>query len=112
MDGQRYLRISNSAFYEKVFELILRLRGNYLWPAMWGSAFYDDDPRNGVLANEMGIIMGTSHHEPMAMVQTDWHRYVQRNNSSPISGTTTKTPMHCNNRGDMASNEVATGRRW
>ena len=74
----------NSAFYEKVFELILRLRGNYLWPAMWGSAFYDDDPRNGVLANEMGIIMGTSHHEPMAMAQTDWHRYVQRNNLPDI----------------------------
>jgi hypothetical protein len=70
----------NSAFYEKVFELILRLRANFLWPAMWGSAFYDDDPQNGVLANEMGIIMGTSHHEPMAMAQTDWHRYVARNN--------------------------------
>jgi len=69
----------NSAFYEKVFELLLRLKGNFLWPAMWGSAFYDDDPQNGVLANEMGIIMGTSHHEPMAMAQTDWHRYVQRN---------------------------------
>lgn len=74
----------NSGFYEKVFELILRLRGNYLWPAMWGSAFYDDDPQNGVLANEMGIIMGTSHHEPMAMAQTDWHRYVERNNLSNI----------------------------
>ena len=74
----------NSSFYEKVFELILRLRGNYLWPAMWGSAFYDDDPQNGVLANEMGIIMGTSHHEPMAMAQTDWHRYVERNNLSNI----------------------------
>ncbi len=69
----------NSAFYKKVFELILRLKGNFLWPAMWGSAFYDDDPNNGILANEMGIIMGTSHHEPMAMAQTDWHRYVARN---------------------------------
>jgi len=26
----------NHQFYEKVFELILRLKGNYLWPAMWG----------------------------------------------------------------------------
>lgn len=64
----------NSKFYEKVFELILRLKGNFLWPAMWGSAFYDDDPQNGVLANEMGIIMGTSHHEPMALAQQDWSR--------------------------------------
>jgi hypothetical protein len=70
----------NAQFYEKVFELILRLKGNYLWPAMWGKAFYDDDPQNGVLANEMGIIMGTSHHEPMALAQTDWHRYIKKNN--------------------------------
>ena len=64
----------NHKFYEKVFELILRLKGNFLWPAMWASAFYDDDPQNGVLANEMGIIMGTSHHEPMALAQQDWSR--------------------------------------
>jgi hypothetical protein len=70
----------NSKFYEKVFELILRLKGNYLWPAMWGKAFYDDDPQNGILAEEMGIIMGTSHHEPMALAQTDWHRYIKKNN--------------------------------
>ena len=70
----------NSKFYEKVLELLLRLKANYLWPAMWGSAFYDDDPQDGVLANEMGIIMGTSHHEPMAMAQQDWHRFVERNN--------------------------------
>ncbi|MFP9114482.1 glycosyl hydrolase 115 family protein [Flavobacterium sp. RHBU_3] len=70
----------NSKFYEKVFELLLRLKANYMWPAMWGNAFYDDDPENGVLANEMGIIMGTSHHEPMAMAQSDWHRYIKKNN--------------------------------
>ncbi len=70
----------NSKFYEKVFELLLRLKANYLWPAMWNNAFYDDDPQNGVLANEMGIVMGTSHHEPMAMAQQDWHRFVKKNN--------------------------------
>lgn len=70
----------NSKFYEKVFELILRLKGNYLWPAMWGKAFYDDDALSGPLANEMGLVMGTSHHEPMAQAQTDWHRYIKRNN--------------------------------
>jgi hypothetical protein len=64
----------NSRMYKKVFELILRLKGNYLWPAMWGNAFYDDDPMNGVLANTMGIVMGTSHHEPMALAQQDWKR--------------------------------------
>ncbi|UWX61465.1 glycosyl hydrolase 115 family protein [Chryseobacterium oranimense] len=70
----------NSQFYEKVFELILRLKGNYIWPAMWGKAFYDDDALSGPLANEMGIVMGTSHHEPMALAQTDWHRYIKKNN--------------------------------
>ncbi|MDA6070647.1 glycosyl hydrolase 115 family protein [Flavobacterium sp. AC] len=70
----------SSKFYEKVFELLLRLKANYIWPAMWGSAFYDDDPASGPLANEMGIVMGTSHHEPMALAQTDWHRYIKKNN--------------------------------
>lgn len=64
----------NSKFYEKVFELILRLKGNFVWPAMWGNAFYDDDPLNGPLANEMGVVMGTSHHEPMGLAQQDWKR--------------------------------------
>lgn len=64
----------NSAFYKHVFELVLRLKGNFMWPAMWGSAFYDDDPQNGVLAHTMGVVMGTSHHEPMALAQQDWKR--------------------------------------
>lgn len=74
----------NSKFYEKVFELILRMKGNYIWPAMWGKAFYDDDVLNGPLANEMGIIIGTSHHEPMAQAQTDWKRYIKKNNMENI----------------------------
>jgi hypothetical protein len=61
--------------YEKVFELILRLKGNYLWPAMWGSAFYDDDSLNGPLADEYGIVMGTSHHEPLMRAHDEWRRY-------------------------------------
>ena len=62
-------------FYAKVFELILRLRGNFLWPAMWGWSFYADDPLNSPTANEMGIIMGTSHHEPMARNHQEWARH-------------------------------------
>ncbi|KAA6319455.1 hypothetical protein EZS27_030653, partial [termite gut metagenome] len=65
----------NSKFYEKVFELILRLKGNFIWPAMWGNAFYDDDPANGPLADEMGIIIGTSHHEPLGRAHDEWRRY-------------------------------------
>jgi len=65
----------NHAFYERLFELMLRMRANYLWPAMWYSSFYDDDKDNGPLADRMGIIMGTSHHEPMMRSQQEWHRH-------------------------------------
>jgi len=65
----------NHLAYEKVFELILRLKGNYLWPAMWGNAFNDDDKLDPVLADEYGIVMGTSHHEPMDRAQQEWKRY-------------------------------------
>lgn len=61
-------------FYARVFELILRLRGNYLWPAMWGWTFYGDDPLNSPTASDMGVIMGTSHHEPMARNHQEWAR--------------------------------------
>ena len=61
-------------FYEQVFELILRLKGNFLWPAMWGWAFYADDPENLKVADEMGVIMGTSHHEPMARNHQEYAR--------------------------------------
>lgn len=65
----------NSKMYAHVFELILRLRGNCLWPAMWGKAFNEDDPASPALADEFGIVMGTSHHEPMLRAQAEWHRH-------------------------------------
>ncbi|KAJ3487914.1 hypothetical protein NLI96_g3210 [Meripilus lineatus] len=55
----------NHLFYTKLFELILRLKGNYLWPAIWSSAFDIDDPQNQPLADWWGVVMGTSHQEPM-----------------------------------------------
>ena len=65
----------NSKMYAHVFELLLRLKGNYLWPAMWGNAFNDDDKLSPALADEYGIVMGTSHHEPMLRAQQEWKRY-------------------------------------
>ncbi len=65
----------NSKFYAHVFELILRLKGNYLWPAMWGRAIYDDDPESPRLADELGIVIGTSHHEPMMRAHVEWDRH-------------------------------------
>lgn len=61
-------------FYTKLFELILRLRGNYLWPAMWNNAFNEDDPENPRLADEYGVVMGNSHQEPMLRAQKEWDR--------------------------------------
>lgn len=56
----------NAKCYEGIFELILRLKGNYFWPAMWASCFSLDGPglASAELADEMGIVMSTSHHEP------------------------------------------------
>src|SRR5256885_11044805 len=65
----------NHEFYTKVFELLLRLKANYLWPAMWNNAFNEDDPLNASLADEYGIVMGTSHHEPMLRAQQEWKRF-------------------------------------
>ena len=61
-------------FYTNLFELILRLRGNYLWPAMWNNAFNEDDPENPRLADEYGVVMGSSHQEPMLRAQKEWDR--------------------------------------
>lgn len=65
----------NHLVYEKIFELLLRLKANYLWPAMWGNAFADDDTLNPVLADKYGIVMSNSHHEPMMRAQQEWKRY-------------------------------------
>lgn len=56
----------NVQAYEHVFELLLRLKGNYLWPAMWSSCFSKDGPglASARLADLYGVVMGTSHHEP------------------------------------------------
>jgi Glycosyl hydrolase family 115/Gylcosyl hydrolase family 115 C-terminal domain/Glycosyl hydrolase family 67 N-terminus len=65
----------NSKVYAHMFELLLRLRSNYLWPAMWSSAFNEDDPDNPRVADEYGIVMGTSHHEPMLRSAVEWYKH-------------------------------------
>ena len=55
----------NHDFWSLVFEMTLRLRGNYVWPTTWNSMFYVDDELNPVVADQWGIVMGTSHTEPM-----------------------------------------------
>lgn len=66
----------NHVFYEKVFELILRNKANYLWPAMWRPrVFATDDPENLRLADEYGVVISTTHHEPMMRYHEEWSRY-------------------------------------
>ena len=52
----------NAKVYAHVFELLLRLKGNYLWPAMWSAIFPNDGPglENAILADELGVVMGAS----------------------------------------------------
>ncbi len=59
--------------YEKVFELLLRLKANYIWPAMHPCTqsfnFYAD---NKVVADKYAIVMGSSHHEPLLYNTEEW----------------------------------------
>ena len=71
---QKHFGGVNSKAYEKIFELLLRLKANYFWPAMWATAFNEDDPESPRLADEMGIVMGTSHHEPMMRSHQEYLR--------------------------------------
>ena len=72
----------NAIAYDHVFELLLRLKGNYLWPAMWSARFADDGPGllNAELADEYGIIMGMAHHEP-CLRQGEEYKYLRGKNS-------------------------------
>ncbi|KAL4883918.1 hypothetical protein BJY04DRAFT_226232 [Aspergillus karnatakaensis] len=68
----------NADFYKRVFELLLRLKANFLWPAMWfdyphpGSSFFMDDVLNQETADRYGIVISTSHHEPMQRAMNEW----------------------------------------
>ncbi|MPZ85863.1 MAG: glycosyl hydrolase [Actinophytocola sp.] len=65
----------NSRFYARVFETMLRLKANYLWPAVWGRAFAEDDPLNHETATAYGVVMGTSHEAPMMRGIEEWNRH-------------------------------------
>ena len=75
----------NEDFYEKVFDLLLRLKGNFLWPAMWSAVFSEDGKAfptaSAELADELGIYMGTSHHEPLFRAGEEFSQYMSSSNS-------------------------------
>ncbi|OMD43361.1 glycosyl hydrolase 115 family protein [Paenibacillus odorifer] len=78
----------NEDFYDKVFELILRLKGNYLWPAMWSAEFSLNGKSNPIAnaqhAQEYGIIMGTSHHEPLFRAGSEWQKVYNQYGTSNL----------------------------
>jgi hypothetical protein len=67
----------NAAYYAQVFETMLRLKANYLWPAVWGRAFAEDDPANHATASRYGVVMGTSHEAPMMRGIEEWNRHAK-----------------------------------
>lgn len=69
----------NVKFYDAVFDLLLRLKGNYFWPAMWSASLCldggEDDPLANVkLATDLGITIGNSHHEPLMRSSEEWDK--------------------------------------
>lgn len=70
--------------YKKVYELLLRLKSNYLWTAMHSEPrlgptdHFNKYPENRQLANDYGVIVGTSHCEPMMRNGTaEWGEFLQ-----------------------------------
>ncbi|OKI27862.1 glycosyl hydrolase [Saccharothrix sp. CB00851] len=76
----------NHHFYAKVFETLLRLKGNYLWPAVWGRAFAEDDPLNHATAEAYGVVIGTSHEAPMMRGIEEWNRHAEPGTGDPYGG--------------------------
>lgn len=76
----------NEKFYKNVYELILRCKGNYLWPAMWSNTFSEDGKSskiaNAELADQYGIVMGTSHHEPLCRAGVEWQNKYRKYGTS------------------------------
>lgn len=77
----------NEEFYDKVFQLILRLKGNFMWPAMWSAVFSKNGKShplaNAELADAYGVVMGTSHHEPLFRAGEEWKQINQKYGTNP-----------------------------
>ncbi len=96
-------------FYDRVFELLLRLKANFMWPAMWGWAFYADDPLNSKTADDRGIIIGTSHHEPMCRSQKEWHNHSDNPNVEPQDRA---SRIAAGGKWDYTTNQAALDSFW
>ena len=65
--------------YERIFKLMLRLKLNYIWPAMHPcTKAFNLYPENKIVADKHAIVMGSSHCEPMLRNNiTEWKGYGQ-----------------------------------
>lgn len=85
----------NEEFYDKVFQLILRLKGNFMWPAMWSAVFSENGKSSSIanaqLADAYGIVMGTSHHEPMFRAGEEWKNINEKYGTSGAWNFTTNS---------------------
>ncbi|KAL2174825.1 glycoside hydrolase family 115 protein [Thermothelomyces heterothallicus CBS 202.75] len=66
-----------AAFYGLIYELLLRLRANYLWPAIWATMFEVDDPANQPLADAFEVVIGSSHTEPLMRAQNEFGHFYE-----------------------------------
>lgn len=71
--------------YGRIFELILRLKGNYIWPAMHVN-YFNENPENGRLADSMGIVVGTSHCDMLLRSnQNEWKPWIEKKGYTDVS---------------------------
>lgn len=58
--------------YARIFELLLRLKANTVWPAMHPTTrAFNHYPENPEVAHDYAIVMGSSHAEPMLRNNVD-----------------------------------------
>ena len=86
----------NAKLYDHVFEFLLRMKGNFMWPAMWASSFPLDGPGslNEELADMYGITIAYSHHEPCLRASEEWDKV-----KGPDSPYGTEWNFHTNMEG-------------
>lgn len=86
----------NAKLYDHVFEFLLRMKGNFMWPAMWASSFPIDGPGslNEELADMYGITIAYSHHEPCLRASEEWDKV-----KGPDSPYGTEWNFHTNMEG-------------
>ncbi|MBD7969462.1 glycosyl hydrolase 115 family protein [Paenibacillus gallinarum] len=65
------------ATYQPIFELLLRLKANFIWPAMHVN-YFNENPENAALADRMGIVVGTSHCDMLLRSnQNEWEPWLE-----------------------------------